>query len=325
VTAIAVPATTMDAEPFVARVSTGARLHLGFLDLTGDYGRRFGSLGLAVDGFETCVRLRRAERDVVSGAEPARTLKLLQSLKDAHRVSGGVAVEVVTAIPAHAGLGSGTQLALALARAFRNLHGLAPDTRADAAALMRGARSGLGVALFERGGFVLDGGRGSATDVPPVLAHLNFPRDWRVVLLRDDGAVGIHGEAERTGFAKLPPFPAEAAADLCRRALMQILPSVAEADFAAFGEGISAIQARLGDYFAPAQGGGRFTSPSVGSVAAALMREGAVGLGQSSWGPTGFVFARDAHEAEHWAQRAREIGGVAVAIHAAREAGAEIA
>jgi len=322
--AIAVPDETISAEPCAAQVRTGARLHLGFLDLAGDYGRRFGSLGLAIDGFETRVRLHRVATDQAEGAERERTMALLRRLHDTHRTQGGVAAEVVTAIPAHAGLGSGTQLALALARAFRELHGLGVDTRADAAGLMRGARSGLGVALFDRGGFVLDGGRGAATDVPPPLAHLSFPRDWRVVLLRDDGAAGAHGEAERTAFATLPPFAPEAAADLCRRALMQVLPGVAEGDFRAFGEGISAIQARLGDYFAPAQGGGRFTSARVGDVAAALERAGAVGLGQSSWGPTGFVFARDPDEAAHWARFARSAGEIAVAIHAAREAGAEI-
>ena len=322
--AIAVPEETIGAEPCAAQVRTGARLHLGFLDLAGDYGRRFGSLGLAIDGFETRVRLRRAATDQAEGAERERTLALLRRLHDAHRTQGGVAAEVVTAIPAHAGLGSGTQLALALARAFRELHGLGVDTRADAAGLTRGARSGLGVALFDRGGFVLDGGRGASTNVPPPLAHLSFPRDWRVVLLRDDGAAGAHGEAERAASATLPPFAPEAAADLCRRALMQVLPGVAEGDFRAFGEGISAIQARLGDHFAPAQGGGRFTSARVGDVAAALERAGAVGLGQSSWGPTGFVFARDPDEAAHWAGFARSAGEIAVAIHAAREAGAEI-
>lgn len=302
---------------------TGARLHLGFLDLAGDYGRRFGSLGLAIDGFETCVRLRHAEQDQAEGAERERTLAWLARLRDLHGASGGVAAQVEAAIPAHAGLGSGTQLALALARAFRTLHGLAPDARADAAALMRGARSGLGVALFERGGFVLDGGRGPMTQVPPVLAHLRFPSLWRVVLLRDDGA-GAHGEAERAAFARLPAFPPESAADLCRRALTQVLPGVAEADFSAFSEGISAIQARLGDYFAPAQGGGRFASAKVGRVAAALAQSGAVGLGQSSWGPTGFVFARDPDEAAHWARLARAAGDVDVAVHAAREHGASM-
>ena len=306
------------------RVRAGARLHLGFLDLNGELGRRFGSLGLAIEGFETCVEIRRAARFSVRGAEAERVAALLRRLAEALRLPADVDAEVAAAIPAHAGLGSGTQLALALARAFRAANGLAPDTLADAEILMRGARSGLGVALFERGGFMLDAGRGPATALPPILSHLPFPRDWRAVLLLDPEAVGAHGEKERAAFATLPGFPAAAAAEICRRALMQVLPGVAEADFAAFGEGLSAIQRRLGDHFAPAQGGGRFTSGRVGEVAAALSQAGALGIGQSSWGPTGFAFARDPDEAGFLAARARKAArGVEVRIHAARAVGAD--
>ena len=144
------------------RVSAGARLHLGFLDLNGDLGRRFGSLGLAIDGFETSVEMRSAPEFRATGVEAERVARLVGRLADAHGAPPVLQSTIASAIPAHAGLGSGTQLALALALAFRRLHGLAPDAAADAAALMRGARSGLGVALFERGGFMLDAGRGAA-------------------------------------------------------------------------------------------------------------------------------------------------------------------
>lgn len=300
----------------------GARLHLGFLDLEGGLGRRFGSLGLAIDGFETRVDMRRARRLSVRGAEPERTAALVARLAQALGRSGDVAVEIETAIPAHSGLGSGTQLALALALAFRKLHGLPPDTSADAVAMTRGARSGIGVGLFARGGFMLDAGRGPTTSLPPIVAHLPFPEAWRVVLLIDDQVEGAHGEAERQAFAALAPFPAEAAAEICRRALMQILPGVAEGDFAAFGEGLGAVQRRLGDHFAPAQGGSRFASARVGAAAAAWERAGALGVGQSSWGPTGFAFARDPDEAARLAALAAP-WGLRVQVHAARARGAD--
>ena len=47
------------------------RLHLGFLDPAGTLGRRFGSLGLVVDGLETVVELQRAGRDEFSAADAA--------------------------------------------------------------------------------------------------------------------------------------------------------------------------------------------------------------------------------------------------------------
>ncbi|MDE3176207.1 MAG: GHMP kinase [Pseudomonadota bacterium] len=309
----------------MARVRAGARLHLGFLDLAGDLGRRFGSFGLGIDGFETHIDMRRAARFSATGAEHARVETLLRRLGERFPDASPIAVDVAAAIPAHAGLGSGTQLALALALGFRRLNGLAADAGADAAALLRGARSGLGVGLFDHGGFLLDAGRGPATELPPIVSRLAFPADWRVLLLIDAGMDGAHGAAERAAFAALPAFPAADAADICRRALMQVLPGVAEADFAAFADGLSAIQRRLGDHFAPAQGGGRFASPRVGAVAAALERAGARGVGQSSWGPTGFAFARDPDEAAHLLALASKAarGEIRAQVHAARAHGAE--
>ena len=39
------------------RVAAPARLHLGFLDPSATLGRRFGSLGLVVEGLETVVEI----------------------------------------------------------------------------------------------------------------------------------------------------------------------------------------------------------------------------------------------------------------------------
>jgi beta-ribofuranosylaminobenzene 5'-phosphate synthase len=77
---------------------------------------------------------------------------------------------------------------------------------------------------------------------------------------------------------------------------MQALPGVAEADLAAFGAAISHVQRLLGEHFAPAQGGA-FTSGRVAAAVAALAAAGAVGIGQSSWGPTGFAFLPSEAEA----------------------------
>ena len=121
-------------------------------------------------------------------------------------------------------------------------------------------------------------------------------------------------------------FPADAAAEICRRTLMQILAGAAEEDLEAFGDGVARVQEIVGDYFAPAQGGGRFTSAAVGRVAARLKALGAHGIGQSSWGPTGFAFASDPDHAEFLARRAgaeRE-PGVEITICNARNHGAEI-
>ncbi len=79
---------------------------------------------------------------------------------------------------------------------------------------------------------------------------------------------------------------------------MQVLPALVLQDFTLFGRGIAEIQRRVGDFFAPFQGGGRFTSPAVARALARLEGEGIEGVGQSSWGPTGFALLPSPSEAE---------------------------
>ncbi len=307
------------------RVTAAARLHLGFLDLNGSLGRRFGSVGLAIDAFSTVVELREANAFVALGDERERAGRLALRFAERLGLDTAKALTVAQAIPAHAGLGSGTQLAIAIATAFRRFADLPLDPLGDARLLDRGARSGVGSALFQSGGLVVDAGRGRDTDLPPVVSHLAFPEEWRVLLLLDPSMAGAHGDEEKRAFATLPPFPDASAAEICRRVLMQVLPGVAERDLAAFGDGITRIQELLGDHFAPAQGGGRFTSAAVGRVAQRLKSEGARGIGQSSWGPTGFAFAADEDQANYLARRARECDdAVEIRISRALAKGAEI-
>ena len=308
------------------QVTAAARLHLGFLDLTGDLGRRFGSIGLAIDAFETRVELRESSRFEIVGEDRERAARLALRIAESLGLDTTIRLIVSNAIPAHAGFGSGTQLALALATAFRRFAGLPIDVIADARMLDRGARSGVGAALFERGGLAVDAGRGPNTEIPPVVARLNFPRDWRVLLILDPRIEGAHGEAERRAFAGMPRLPAEASNEICRRTLMQILPGAAECDLGAFGDGVMRVQEIVGDHFASAQGGNRFASVAVGRVAARLKALGARGIGQSSWGPTGFAFASGREEAEYLARCASAEcePGVEIRICNARERGAEI-
>jgi beta-ribofuranosylaminobenzene 5'-phosphate synthase len=274
-----------------------ARLHLGFLDLNGGLGRRFGSLGLAIDHPVTRLTIAPAAKPFVQGVEALRAAAYLDVLTKRLELPAAYGVTIHEAIPDHVGLGSGTQLALALASALRHLEGLPPDVPGDALVLHRSQRSGIGVGLFERGGVIVDGGRASATVTPPVIARLEFPAAWRVLLVLDSRMKGLHGTQEIEAFAALEPFEASAAAEICRLVLIKALPALAEADLEAFGGAIERVQDIVGAYFGPAQGGAPHISAAVAEMLAALRRLGAKGIGQSSWGPTGFAFAGDEAEA----------------------------
>jgi beta-RFAP synthase len=187
-------------------------------------------------------------------------------------------------------------------------------------------RSGIGIGLFRHGGLVVDGGRGWAETAPPLLARLAVPADWRLLLIMDRAQEGLSGRREVEAFARLPQLPESEAAAICRLVLMQALPSVAEDDLEGFGAAITRIQEILGDHFAPAQGG-RFTSRRVAQVIAAAGALGAVGLGQSSWGPTGFAFVRGNATAEriarHLAQKP-DAAGLDIMICRALNRGASV-
>ena len=278
-------------------VTVPARLHLGFLDLNGGLGRRFGSIGLAIDGLRTSITIGAASHMRVTGPENKRVHGYLQTMQRALDSDSACHVTINEVVPAHAGLGSGTQLALAVAAGVRRFHGLPLDVRGDAVRLGRGARSGVGIGLFDRGGLVVDGGRGPLTTAAPVVSRMPFPDQWRILVVLDPHRQGVHGADERDVFSKLAPFSDAEAAHLCRLVLMKALPALAECDIAGFGSAIKEMQMLIGDYFAAIQGGSRFSSPDVAAALAVLEDEGAHGIGQSSWGPTGFAFAPSVEEA----------------------------
>jgi beta-ribofuranosylaminobenzene 5'-phosphate synthase len=289
----------VDAHPGAVRVIAPARLHLGFLDLNGGLGRLFGSIGLAVDTPRTELVLRRSRTFKAEGPDHARALAALRRFAEAFALDGAYEVSIASAIPAHAGLGSGTQLALAVGTALMALEGREHPPSYLGEIVDRGARSAIGMAAFEQGGFIVDGGRGAHDRPPPILVRAHFPPAWRSLLVMDANTVGVHGEAEAKAFAALPPLPEAAAAEICRLVLMQLTPGLIESDIEAFGAALTQIQSVVGAHFAAAQGGTPWTSPAVGRVVQSLREAGAYGIGQSSWGPTGFAFAPSQEIAQH--------------------------
>lgn len=274
----------------IVHITAPARLHLGFLDLNGGLGRMFGSIGLALENPATELTLqRRAAYDAVDGVEQQRSARALKHFKSALRFDGNYRLNVARAIPAHAGLGSGTQLALAVGVALKTLEQQEVSPVELGEIVGRGARSAIGMAAFEAGGFVVDGGRGRSPEPPPVIFRADFPADWRVLLVKDPGLSGVHGDTETEAFANLESMTPAESGMLCRLVLMQLLPAIREHDIKSFGTAISEIQDIVGSQFAVAQGG-IWASPAVENIVKRMAQLGASGIGQSSWGPTGFAF-----------------------------------
>lgn len=289
------------------RVSAPARLHLGFLDLNGSSGRKFGSIGLAIDTHQTVIEVQHADTLRFDGIAPIATQqKVTQLVSQFYTSIGqhipddqrGIVITFKQLIPEHSGLGSGTQLALSVGTALSRLHNISITTPQLAAALGRGARSGIGITTFDQGGFVVDAGLGEQSSVPALVARYTFPEQWRIVLIMDQHHQGVHGTKEINAFKALPTFPLADSQSICHLTLMKLLPAIVEQNIQLFGDAVSAIQQLIGDHFAPMQGG-RYTSNLVASLLDYSQNLGHSGIAQSSWGPTGCVFVENEQSAQN--------------------------
>ena len=253
------------------------------LAVAGDGARRFGGLGVSVSRPAVVVEAQPAGELSVEGAEAERALTFAQRCRDALGLEGGAHLRVVEAIPPHVGLGSGTKLALAVAQALAVLHGRTADAPALAQAAGRGARSAVGMWTFALGGLVVEGGVREGAERPaPLLMRHAMPDEWRIVLVGPKAEPGLSGAAEAQAFGRLAPS-ADRSAAIAQVVLTSLLPALVEHDLEEFGGALTCVQRLVGDAFAPVQGG-RF-HPRAGPLVEALLRGGAAGAGQSSWGP----------------------------------------
>jgi len=295
-------------------VETAARLHFGVLDLRGSRGRWFGGVGAAAPAPTLLVSASTAETLDVSGEDADRAAEFARRFLACHGRRGGRVV-VHRALPAHAGLGSGTQLALAVGRALAQVYGIETDARSLALAVGRGPRSAIGTWTFDGGGLVVEGGRRqNSTEIAPLLARLLFPPTWRCIVALPNGSGTLTGDAEAAAIAALPPPPEEDVHRVAHLVLMALLPSVADGDLATFGSALTEIQATTGRWFAAVQGGPFAPGPTE-EIVRRMAEWGAAGVGQSSWGPAAYGVVDGVEQAHRLADRVRELLGDAGQVY----------
>jgi len=266
-------------------VKTPARLHLGLIDLNGDLGRLFGGLGVGIDRPNVVLEAQRSERLSVAGEKTEQVKTLAKRFLEAYGIKANASIDVKQAIPEHAGLGSGTQLALAVATALSKLFDVDASVQELAEAMGRGQRTSIGTTIFEQGGFVVDGGKSTSKNkFPATIFRQPFPQDWCFVVAVPNVNRGLAKSEETAAFKALSPMKAEDAGKMCRLTIMKLLPALVERDIKSFGEALTQIQIVIGDYFAEVQGG-TYSSQTAAEGIALLQKLGAYGAGQSSWGP----------------------------------------
>ena len=295
-----------------ARVSAGARLHVGFQNLSLARRRLYGGIGFGIAKPRVTVTA-----EPVSGVETDDPLARTYASRavDALEVPG-VAITVEERLPRHVGLGSGTQLALSILAATARAHGRDVSVRELAPAMGRGGRSGVGVGTFEDGGFVVDAGHPTGRftteppsegdwSVPPVVARHDLPVDWRFLVVVPDADPGRSGDDEdasmRAVVERAYPAVADEIAGVVTR---KLLPAVAEGRLEAFGEAIGEIGRKNGTWYTDAQGG-VFRPPAGDLVERLAACPVCTVVGQSSWGPAVYAVTDRGH-ADEAASAARD-------------------
>jgi beta-RFAP synthase len=289
------------------RVVAPSRLHFGLFHVPAgglhDPARpAFGGVGLMIDTPGLAVTVRPAPDWRFEGPLASRAQQFAMRYTQAQPQAGRFAVLVEHCPAEHTGLGVGTQLGLAVAKALAVANGH-PDTPAVELAAMvgRGERSAIGVHGFDRGGLIVEAGKRPGEDVSPLVERVELPASWRVVLLVPPGTNHWHGDRERVAFARATGGDPEG---LRRLAEKGILPAARSGDLDAFGEAAHEFNRKAGEPFAAAQGG-PYSSPAVEELIAELRRSGVRGVGQSSWGPTVFAVVADGDSALSLALRFR--------------------
>lgn len=274
------------------QITTPSRLHFSLIDLNGKLGRIDGGFGLAITNphFQIIAE-SSSEICIESLTYQERATEIVSRLQNSYPFPG-IKLRIVNEIPNHSGFGSGTQLSLAIGAAVNELYNLDLSLFNLASAVGRGGTSGIGIAAFETGGFIVDGGHKypeqKATFLPsaavgniappPILARYTFPY-WPLLIVIPN-CTKIYGEAELELFQTLCPQPESVAPKLSHLLLLKILPAIVEDDIDSFGMALNSIQ-KIGwkKVEIDAQG------IELQQTLKFLHCNGALGAGVSSWGP----------------------------------------
>ena len=281
-------------------VTTPSRLHFGMFSFGRIDVRQFGGVGVMIDRPGVHLRITPAAKFAAVGPMLQRTAAVVDRLTNCWRLDAPPAcqIEILNSPPEHAGLGTGTQLELAVTAGLNAFRGGDPLSAAQLAQLSgRGARSAIGTHGFLLGGLLMESGKLPGEVISPLEKRLVLPDVWRFVLIVLPGA-GLAGEAERRAFSSLPSVPPEVTDQLRAEVARQMLPAALDGQFDRFGESLYRFNRQAGKCFAASQGG-PYATTQIADLIERLRGEGVRGVGQTSWGPSVFALVEQeaaAHE-----------------------------
>jgi len=309
-------------------VETGARIHLGFYGFHRENELTLGGAGIAVEGVGYKLIVSSSSKTTVIGCQAERVMGLVREAAERLGVEASVSVRVEKCIPQHVGLGSTTQLTLAVYSALALYAGLNP---AHVLEKIEGSKySGIGLGAFKHGGFIVDTGSFKGRKPLPVFS-LPMPSKWRIITViprtswrmsneeREEEAVDmtIRIHKERAG----PRMDCRGYIAL----LDYLIPGIIYNNYEAFVRGAELLEEATASSFSPVQEG-HYCCRESERAALAMKEIGCRGVGQSSWGPLVYCFAPDEREAKRLADALQELlpSGWHVGVYKPRNRGATV-
>ncbi len=276
-------------------LNSPARIHIGFLDLNENSERSFGSLGLTISKYSYKLKIESAPDMQINCKDKSlktRIKKIVNVISQKKKLQS-FKITVLSEIPVHKGLGSGTQLSLSVGYLICRFNSIKFDVNEISIMLKRGLRSGIGIQSFRKGGFNIDVGKLRGSISPPLnILNLKWPKRWKILLLEDSNYLGLFGKNELNEFKKINRINKIQSNLNFKSLLMNIIPGLIEKNFDEFSKGIRKIQDNMSKKFYghPC----KFASKEIEKIFFNLRDKSILSFGQSSWGPTGFIFFESA-------------------------------
>jgi len=281
-------------------IETGSRLHFGLIDPAGSSGRLYAGAGVMVENPGIRLEAELAEggnRVTAAGPIAARVEDFLNRFRKSTGCDAFFNIDVTSCPADHLGLGTGTQLGMAIATACSGLLGLEGGIETIAGRTGRGRRSAIGVHGFERGGFLIDDGKTDERGLSALRGRIELPQAWRFLLVIAPGHRGLSGQKEADCFKHLESVPSQTVGRLEELLNKALVPAAEKDDWPAFSRALHEFGLLAGEPFQEAQGG-PFSTDLAEEVAQHLRQGGIEGVGQSSWGPTIYALLPNQQEAE---------------------------
>ncbi len=247
------------------RITAPCRIHLSLIDENGYTGRVDGGIGVMLDRPNVVLEVSNSADEFTIECnkyykESVHVIneKASKIFKHFHISNKNFHFHLKRYYPSHVGLGSKTQLSLAVATAITKLKGLNTNIEELTKLVERGGTSGIGWRGFETGGFILDGGHdfgkgkeketflpsSASSSADPALTIFRYyiPKNWRFVLVIPNVKKGAYGDEEISVFQNYAPIPRNEVNEVSHQIIMKVIPGILKNDLSCFGEGLKRIQ-----------------------------------------------------------------------------------